>query len=827
MTKPTINASITRRGLIRGLGALGATSVLAACSQQEVETSQTEEQPTEEAAPVATDLALMRDTFVTWVDGAVGVMPLSLDEGVVDASTLTYKSSDESVAKIGKNGAVIGVSEGEANVTVSTANGEEFQAKIIVYPARTDCKLGDDFYEYMRAKEIKRLEAEGATVTEGVDFVGMNCADAKTDAQVSAFADELVAAVDANGGKSPYDPGAPQSTIAALATVYREDETTQMEKLTKDLAEYLKPVTEAKTAEEIMAFNAQVAADGTWGLWRNDVMSRQVNEGADPGLDVVLTLRLTPYFVLETQSAYEKEEVDEPLTTLVQSVLMACGETEAECVANVPKVIEGIKFYSPEKTQNDVMSEGLSEEEMNAEMERLGLWGGFYSADELDEMVPNLQFKKSLESFDTKDTKIIVSGIGVLTRFNDYVASCDVDALRELIKFCVAYPYYSETEQGHAVCSTFLALKSSLATFMDYGAMIPSGDSDPDYATFVLHRLRNTYGWEMAQAYTEDKLRGQQVEGDLKAMIEQFIAEYRSSFEKVDWISDATREGYLQKMDKLEYNLFVPDDLNGYVTNEDLSCAGDGGGIFSNVRKLYSGRWHSKSAWMGKTFTGAACYWFSSYGMTTPSGEFSPMMVNASYSPESNSIGIFTGIVNEEFYRPGETMFNYGRIGTAIAHEIGHGMDLRGAGYDATGAMKSILTEEDTQKLQAKQDKVVKEFSTYSVVYKPEDESVLYANGEFEAPEIMADLGGDEITLAVVKKEFPGDDNLRAFFENLALLWNTEHYDEMTLQSDYHPYGKLRGGVTPLMFDEFYDLFDIQEGDGMYLAPEYRERLWS
>ena len=141
--------------------------------------------------------------------------------------------------------------------------------------------------------------------------------------------------------------------------------------------------------------------------------------------------------------------------------------------------------------------------------------------------------------------------------------------------------------------------------------------------------------------------------------------------------------------------------------------------------------------------------------------------------------------------------------------------------------MKSILTDEDAQKLQAKQDKVVKEFSTYSVVYKPEDESVVYANGEFEAAEIMADLGGDEITLEVVKKEFPGDDNLRAFFENLALLWNTEHYDEMTLQSDYHPYGKLRGGVTPQMFDEFYDVFDIQEGDGMYLAPEYRERLWS
>ena len=825
MNQPNARTSITRRGLMHGLGLLGASAALSACGQQQA--ASTTSAAGSDATAAATAAGLMRDTYVTWVGSAVGIIPLQTGEEPVDASTLAYTSSNEAVAKVGANGALIGVAEGTADVTVTAADGTEMAAKVIVYPARTDAELADDFYEYVRAQEIKRLEGEGVTVTEGVDFVGYYNADAETDAQVLAFADELVAAVEANGGKSPYEPGSPKNTIAALATVYREDAATQMEKLTKDLTEYLGPVTEAKTAEELMAFNAQVAADGNWGIWRNDVYQQQVNEGADPGLNVVIAPKLVPHFVLETQSVYESEEVAKDLTALVEGVLASCGETEAERTANAPKVIEGIKLYSPEKTRDDVMSAGLSEDEMNAEMERLGLWGGTYSADELDEMVPNLQFKKSLDSFDIKDTKVQIIGVGVLTRFNYYVAICDVDALRELIKFCVAYPSYSETEQGHGVCSTFLALKGSIATFVDYSAMIPSADADPDYATFVLHRLRNTYGWEMAQAYTEDKLRGQQVEEDLKAMIEQFIAEYRSSFERVDWVGDATREGYLKKMDKLEYNLFVPDDLTGYVTSEDLSCAGDGGSILSSVRKLYSGRWHGKAAWMGKTFTGAACYWFSSYGMTSPSGEFSPMTVNASYSPQSNSIGIFTGIINEEFYRPGETMFNYGRIGTVIAHEIGHGMDLRGAGYDETGVMKSILTDEDAEKLQAKQDKVVREFSTYSVVYEPEDESVLYANGEFEAAEIMADLGGDEITLAVVKKEFPGDDSLRAFFENLALFWNTEHYDAMTLQSDYHPYGKLRGGVTPLMFDEFYDVFGIKEGDGMYLAPEYRERLWS
>lgn len=331
----------------------------------------------------------------------------------------------------------------------------------------------------------------------------------------------------------------------------------------------------------------------------------------------------------------------------------------------------------------------------------------------------------------------------------------------------------------------------------------------------------------MAQAYIGDKLKGQSVESDLQTMIEQFMGEYKNAFERVEWMGDETRAAYIKKLDNMEYNLFGPDDFTGYVTNQDLSTAEEGGSLFSNVQKIYSGRWHAKSAWMGKEFLGAECYWVESYGMTTPDGEYSPMFCNASYAPEANAIGIFAGIINDEVYKPGDTMFNYGRIGTVIAHELGHAFDLRGAGYDYRGTATSILTEEDAQKLQQKQDKVVKEFSTFSVVYEPETETVLYANGEFEAAEIMADLGGDEIVIAIVKKEFPGEENMRAMFESLALFWNTEQYDATKLEMDYHPYGKLRGGVTPMMFDEFYDAFGIKEGDGMYLAPERRERLWS
>ena len=55
---------------------------------------------------------------------------------------------------------------------IISADGKEMAAKVVVCPSRTDAKLVDDFYEYVRAQKIKELEAEGVAVTEGVDFVG-------------------------------------------------------------------------------------------------------------------------------------------------------------------------------------------------------------------------------------------------------------------------------------------------------------------------------------------------------------------------------------------------------------------------------------------------------------------------------------------------------------------------------------------------------------------------------------------------------------------------------------------------------------------------------
>lgn len=43
---------------------------------------------------------------------------------------------------------------------------------------------------------------------------------------------------------------------------------------------------------------------------------------------------------------------------------------------------------------------------------------------------------------------------------------------------------------------------------------------------------------------------------------------------------------------------------------------------------------------------------------------------------------------------------------------------------------------------------------------------------------------------------------------------------------DVHAPDKLRGSRALQSLDEFYEAFDIQPGDGMYVAPEARVRIW-
>ena len=66
------------------------------------------------------------------------------------------------------------------------------------------------------------------------------------------------------------------------------------------------------------------------------------------------------------------------------------------------------------------------------------------------------------------------------------------------------------------------------------------------------------------------------------------------------------------------------------------------------------------------------------------------------------------------------------------------------------------------------------------------------------------------------------------FFRSYAGLWMFKDSLQMAYArlNDNHPMGYLRTNCTLQQFHEFLDFYGINEGDGMYLAPEDRVNIW-
>jgi putative endopeptidase len=178
-----------------------------------------------------------------------------------------------------------------------------------------------------------------------------------------------------------------------------------------------------------------------------------------------------------------------------------------------------------------------------------------------------------------------------------------------------------------------------------------------------------------------------------------------------------------------------------------------------------------------------------------------------------------------------EEAVNYGAIGAAIGHEIGHGFDDSGSTFDGDGVLRNWWTDEDRAEFDERTSKLVAQFDEF----QPFDD--LSVNGEFTLGENIGDLGGISIGLLAYQMSLDGEESpiidgftgVQRVFIGYGQNWRTKYRDErlrQLIQTDPHAPGMYRanGGVRNV--PEFYEAFDVQEGDALYLPPEERVKIW-
>lgn len=310
------------------------------------------------------------------------------------------------------------------------------------------------------------------------------------------------------------------------------------------------------------------------------------------------------------------------------------------------------------------------------------------------------------------------------------------------------------------------------------------------------------YGKLYAQTYFDD-----QKKATVTSYVKDILEEYKKSLQKNDWLSPATKKMAMKKLDTMGLHIGYPDKWQPYLDDFVVVRPEKGGSLINNVLALRDATWQYERSKIGKPID--AGEW-----------DMMPQVVNAFYDPGKNDINFPAAILQAPFFdATADKATNLGGIGMVIAHEITHSFDSNGAQYDEKGRLRNWWTKEDWAAFNKRLDKIIALYNRYEI--KPN----VFADGKRTLSENIADLGAMACLSHII-----GDDTeaLRRMYTNYAAVWREKERDaylQMAL-TDVHSLSYIRVNAVLSSTDPFYTVFDVQPGDGMYVAPEDRAKLW-
>jgi predicted metalloendopeptidase len=298
------------------------------------------------------------------------------------------------------------------------------------------------------------------------------------------------------------------------------------------------------------------------------------------------------------------------------------------------------------------------------------------------------------------------------------------------------------------------------------------------------------------------------------ALVGNLLEAFRVGIEGLDWMSAATKKMAEEKRAKMSTKIGYPDKWRDYA---GLEIRADD--PLGNLQRATAFNYAYNLAKLDKPIDRAE--W-----------EMTPQTVNAYHQPFQNEIVFPAGYLQPpNFNADADDAVNYGAIGYTIGHEIGHAFDDKGRDFDASGKLHNWWTEEDAKRYEERAAKMIAQYEAFSPI------EGMHINGKLTLGENIADLTGMVIAYRAYRaslggKEPPVIDGFtgdQRFFIGFAQAERAKMRDELMrniLVSDPHSPSEFRVIGVLRNFEPFYEAWGVKPGDGMYLPPEDRVKIW-
>jgi len=300
----------------------------------------------------------------------------------------------------------------------------------------------------------------------------------------------------------------------------------------------------------------------------------------------------------------------------------------------------------------------------------------------------------------------------------------------------------------------------------------------------------------------------------MEDLVQNVVATLDESIDELQWMSAETRIKSKEKLSKFTPKIGYPDEWRDYSALEIV--AGDSVG---NIRRAVEWNYDRNLAKLGTP-------------VDKKEWVMTPQTVNAYYDSSKNEIVFPAARLQPPFFQlNADDAINYGAVGGVIGHEISHGFDDSGSQFDGDGNLVNWWTDDDRAAFEARTKVLVEQFEQFSPV------EGMHVNGELTLGENIGDLSGVAMAYrAYIRsldgKEAPVIDGFtgpQRFFIGYAMSRKGKYQDEALisrLASDPHSPLEFRVNGPYPNIDAFHEAFGTQEGDGMWLAPEERVRIW-